>query len=309
MGGKSFYILEASVAPGGARKSNYHVFNNLSEIKGALMEELTDLYLLLWYGEALYLYIIENGKLTDKIDLHPYITIQREGYTAQFIESIKGVDYRHDRTDEILFDENEQRQLSELNKELRTGQDLVNELPLEFIDKILARVKVGYYDTWRSKESFHKKYQVAIANAIRVLRTLDREVTFVYDIYYKDDPNYDSDSDSDEGDEHGDDLFSHSYDISERSDDKAYWQLRRDDGKYTYTFKINYPVITELKNNILQPDDEEFEEGDGVECPQSWDKFNPNVSPHSAWLEGLRKANTDNSKGCSDLHYGENNLD
>lgn len=92
---KSFYDLEFSVDPGGARKDAHYIRGTLDEIKSDLAEELdeqTNLYLLCWYGARLELRVFERGELVHKADLHPAITIEIGGYpTITFAGSMKPI--------------------------------------------------------------------------------------------------------------------------------------------------------------------------------------------------------------------------
>lgn len=79
----TYYMLEFSCLPGGARKNNFYVCNSFKEIKNALIEDLCDnlgIYMASWYGEHIFLYIMENNILIHKIDLHPYILISIEDF-------------------------------------------------------------------------------------------------------------------------------------------------------------------------------------------------------------------------------------
>jgi hypothetical protein len=81
---KSFYSLDFSVQPGGARYAVGYVRGTLDEIRADLAVELTvgqNVYLLCWYGATLGLSVHQHGVQTGWIDLHPYVTISIEGYS------------------------------------------------------------------------------------------------------------------------------------------------------------------------------------------------------------------------------------
>jgi hypothetical protein len=83
MSSKSYYELEFSVAPGGARKDTHYLRGTMEEIKADLAEELAkdvNLYLLCWYGADLLLHVWQNGERAESIDLHPFVTISIDGY-------------------------------------------------------------------------------------------------------------------------------------------------------------------------------------------------------------------------------------
>ncbi len=79
----SFYVLELSVAPGGARKHDEYLYNNLEDIERALRKDLTDssqTELALTHGETIKLRVYNHNRLTRAIDLLPYLTIQVPGF-------------------------------------------------------------------------------------------------------------------------------------------------------------------------------------------------------------------------------------
>ncbi|WBB64298.1 hypothetical protein O7599_18070 [Streptomyces sp. WMMC500] len=80
---RSFYDLAFGVDPGGARKDAHYVRGSLEEVRRDLAAELAEdinLYLLCWYGARLTLDVYQEGKKTDSIDLHPFLTISIAGY-------------------------------------------------------------------------------------------------------------------------------------------------------------------------------------------------------------------------------------
>jgi hypothetical protein len=84
---KSFYDLRFSVSPGAARKNAHYICGDLDEVIGALdseLEESGNLWLLFAYGRGadLFLDVYQRGERVRSIDLHPFITIQVDGYPA-----------------------------------------------------------------------------------------------------------------------------------------------------------------------------------------------------------------------------------
>lgn len=80
---KSFYLLEISVQPGAARESKIFVLNNFQEIKYALEKSLSlhlDIYLTVLYKRRICLTVYQKGKISQKINLLPYIRIKIENY-------------------------------------------------------------------------------------------------------------------------------------------------------------------------------------------------------------------------------------
>ncbi|MEV5986350.1 hypothetical protein AB0L85_15195 [Streptomyces sp. NPDC052051] len=80
---RSFYDLAFGVPPGGATKDTHYVRGSLEEVQRDLAAELAEeinLYLLCWYGARLTLDVYQQGKQTDSIDLHPFLTISITGY-------------------------------------------------------------------------------------------------------------------------------------------------------------------------------------------------------------------------------------
>ncbi|GAA2374815.1 hypothetical protein Cme02nite_04100 [Catellatospora methionotrophica] len=80
---KSYYDLRFGVSPGGARKDAHYFRGSLDEVRADLAAELADgmnLYLLCWYGAELALDVYQHGRRTRSIDLHPFVTIDIDGY-------------------------------------------------------------------------------------------------------------------------------------------------------------------------------------------------------------------------------------
>ncbi len=76
---KSFYALELSVEPGGARKHHLYVLGSLAEVQRALEVQFSygaEIGLLLYYGEDIYLSIYHQACLVDSINLLPYIRVE-----------------------------------------------------------------------------------------------------------------------------------------------------------------------------------------------------------------------------------------
>jgi hypothetical protein len=107
MANSSFYMLEISCSPGGARKGDFYVYNTLNEIKNALVNDFCDctgIYMAAWYGERIFLYIVDDGQLIHKIDLLPRVLIAIEGiFDIQFEDREPEIT----RLFRLLKDENE----------------------------------------------------------------------------------------------------------------------------------------------------------------------------------------------------------
>lgn len=76
---KSFYALELFISPGGGRKATTYVLGSLAEIQQAIVVEFSrsfDLYLLLIYGEAIWLSTYQHGQMVSELNLLPYITVE-----------------------------------------------------------------------------------------------------------------------------------------------------------------------------------------------------------------------------------------
>ncbi|HRI63045.1 MAG TPA: hypothetical protein PK156_02375 [Polyangium sp.] len=74
---RSAYILELSVAPGGSRWAEVHVYSRLEHIRAWLEEfcknEGMSAYHAIWYGATLALWVVQKSQVVQCIDLHPYI--------------------------------------------------------------------------------------------------------------------------------------------------------------------------------------------------------------------------------------------
>lgn len=78
----SFYALELSVEPGGAREFVLFTTNNLDDVKSELNNSLgtQGAYLTLWYGREIWLRTYINGEEQAGINLLPFITYFVDGY-------------------------------------------------------------------------------------------------------------------------------------------------------------------------------------------------------------------------------------
>lgn len=82
---RSFYDLEYSVEPGGARMDVHYIRGSLAEIKADLAKELANpdcLYYLCWYGATLSLGVYQRGFRVRAFDLHPHLTLRVDGFPA-----------------------------------------------------------------------------------------------------------------------------------------------------------------------------------------------------------------------------------
>lgn len=80
---KSFYVLEISVEPGGARLGLFFVYNTLKQIQAELETNLridlqSGMGLLYCYGEDINLLTYLHGEERQRINLLPYIRIEGE---------------------------------------------------------------------------------------------------------------------------------------------------------------------------------------------------------------------------------------
>lgn len=97
---KSYYVLEISVIPGGARKGWFFVYNHLEPIQRLLEIDLEldfkeQVGLLYGYGESINLLTYIDGEEVQRINLLPYITVSGpEGITFALDEEANplGVD-------------------------------------------------------------------------------------------------------------------------------------------------------------------------------------------------------------------------
>lgn len=80
---KSTYVLETSVGPGGARWAEIHAYSDVAHIEACVRvfceNTATQAYYAIWYGADLWLYAIERGEITFKLDLHPFLYAKLAG--------------------------------------------------------------------------------------------------------------------------------------------------------------------------------------------------------------------------------------
>lgn len=75
--GKSTYVLETSVGPGGSRWAEIHAYSSRDHIKACLVafctNEQMQAYHAIWYGAVLAIYTIQRGAVVACLDLHPHL--------------------------------------------------------------------------------------------------------------------------------------------------------------------------------------------------------------------------------------------
>lgn len=73
----SCYLLEFSIAPGGARQGDVHVGAGLAALRESMEERWMgddiDGHLIVWYGALLHLWVAQEGRIVEGFDLHPYL--------------------------------------------------------------------------------------------------------------------------------------------------------------------------------------------------------------------------------------------
>ena len=75
-GKRSYFLIELSIDPGGARKDLVHVVASAAEVRAIVEADLIeDAYLAVGYGETVLLKEFVSGKLQRTIDLHPHIRL------------------------------------------------------------------------------------------------------------------------------------------------------------------------------------------------------------------------------------------
>ncbi|AFY94845.1 hypothetical protein [Chamaesiphon minutus] len=106
---KSFYTLDLFIGPGAGRKATTYVFGSLAEIKQALEVEFSrgiEVYLLIYYGEDIWLSTYHHGKMVNEINLLPYITVDIPG------EGVFSIDENQQVSPPIADDEDDDDSLS-----------------------------------------------------------------------------------------------------------------------------------------------------------------------------------------------------
>lgn len=104
----SFYALEVSVSPGGAREYLVFALNNLPDIRRELEQCLSDVYLTLWYGRKMQLHtVLDGAEQMPPLNLLPLITHFVDGYPPiGFDENNEstGLSREQIRNDKVLTD-------------------------------------------------------------------------------------------------------------------------------------------------------------------------------------------------------------
>jgi hypothetical protein len=93
---KSCYLLELSVAPGGARRGHFFAYNKLEHLYDLLRQEFQTeeiLYrgcaasLAVWYGQTMVIWVFEEGKLVSAVDLAPFVHVTALGRRFRLSEA------------------------------------------------------------------------------------------------------------------------------------------------------------------------------------------------------------------------------
>ena len=74
---RSCYLLEFSVSPGGARLGDVHAGVTVDALRASVDRryggEGIDGYLIIWYGAVLRLWVVQEGRIVQGLDLHSYL--------------------------------------------------------------------------------------------------------------------------------------------------------------------------------------------------------------------------------------------
>ena len=98
---KSCYLLELSVEPGGARRGDIWAYSQWSDIRRAIESEFINddpLYnalaadLAVFYGETIGIWVVQSGRATKFIDLHPFLRARVEGSRAVALDDALGLE-------------------------------------------------------------------------------------------------------------------------------------------------------------------------------------------------------------------------
>jgi hypothetical protein len=106
---KSFYTLELFIGAGAGRKATTYVFGSLAEIKQAIEVEFSrasEVYLLICYGEDVWLSTYHYGKMVNEINLLPYISVDIPG------DGVFSIDENQQVSPPITDDEDDDDSLS-----------------------------------------------------------------------------------------------------------------------------------------------------------------------------------------------------
>jgi hypothetical protein len=87
MNGKSCYVLELSVQPGGARWAELHTYTDLGHIRLCLERFCKNeggfaAYVGIFYGATLAIWVVQRGEVTQVIDLHDHLRAHFDGQSV-----------------------------------------------------------------------------------------------------------------------------------------------------------------------------------------------------------------------------------
>lgn len=92
---KSCYVLELSVGPGGSRWAELHTYSDPGHLR-AILERFCrnpdgfSAYHAIWYGAVLGVWVVQLGKTTAFIDLHPFIRARLGDKPPQTLDDKEG---------------------------------------------------------------------------------------------------------------------------------------------------------------------------------------------------------------------------
>lgn len=102
----SCYLLEFSVAPGGARQGDVYANGTLAGLRKDFKDENVDSHLVLAYGAVLHAWSVQHGVLVDGFDLHPFLRTGNDEWDRTLLRLVEmrrgGRDARtHTRWDDV----------------------------------------------------------------------------------------------------------------------------------------------------------------------------------------------------------------
>ncbi|MFT3770998.1 MAG: hypothetical protein QM820_36740 [Minicystis sp.] len=93
--GKSTYVVELSVGPGGSRWAELHAYADPAHVRWVIERFCKNLggmsaYHAIWYGAILGVWTLQRGEVTSFVDLHAFLTVELPGKGTAKLDDREG---------------------------------------------------------------------------------------------------------------------------------------------------------------------------------------------------------------------------